>query len=167
MKKLLLASLIVLIVILNFLIIQKEVILSNGTVILMKLAPYDPRSLMQGDYMELRYEIAGQIEWDRSTFPSDGHIVVCPDNNGVAAFKRIHSSDKEVSEGEHLIRYRIRNEEIRFGVEAFFFQEGTADCYEKARYGELRVADNGDVLLTGLRDENFLLLEPDKKGKVQ
>ncbi len=41
---------------------------------------------------------------------------------------------------------------------AFFFQEGTAKEYEKARYGEFRVANNGELLLNNLRDESFNIL---------
>jgi uncharacterized membrane-anchored protein len=34
---------------------------------------------------------------------------------------------------------------------AFFFQEGTAMRYQGARYGEFRVAPDGELRLTGLR----------------
>ena len=38
----------------NVAIWQKQQTLSHGQLILLKLAPVDPRSLMQGDYMILR-----------------------------------------------------------------------------------------------------------------
>jgi uncharacterized membrane-anchored protein len=50
-----------------------------------------------------------------------------------------------------LLRYRVRNGELKFATNAFFFQEGTAKRYEGARYGEFRVAPDGELLLTGLR----------------
>ncbi|MFX7329222.1 GDYXXLXY domain-containing protein, partial [Acinetobacter baumannii] len=34
---------------------QKEMLLKEGQLVLLPLAPVDPRSLMQGDYMALRY----------------------------------------------------------------------------------------------------------------
>jgi len=40
-------------------------------------------------------------------------------------------------------------------LDAFFFQEGHAQDYTKARYGEFRVAGSGECMLTGLRDENL------------
>ena len=41
----------------NYGIFQKEEIKANGETVLLELAPVDPRSLMQGDYMRLRYAI--------------------------------------------------------------------------------------------------------------
>jgi uncharacterized membrane-anchored protein len=46
---------------------------------------------------------------------------------------------------------------VKFATNAYFFQEGTAARYEPARYGEFRVAPDGDLLLTGLRGKD---LEP-------
>jgi uncharacterized membrane-anchored protein len=45
-------------------IIEKETLLADGKLILLELAPADPRSLMQGDYMRLRYNIAENIKAD-------------------------------------------------------------------------------------------------------
>ena len=42
----------------NYSVLKKEKLLSDGHLILLKLAPVDPRSLMQGDYMRLRYDIS-------------------------------------------------------------------------------------------------------------
>lgn len=43
----------------------------------------------------------------------------------------------------------------KFATNSFFFQEGHAMDYAKARYGEFRVAGSGECILTGLRDENL------------
>ncbi|WP_351125065.1 GDYXXLXY domain-containing protein, partial [Shewanella sp. T24-MNA-CIBAN-0130] len=45
----------------NYKIFQQEQLLANGEIILFELAPVDPRSLMQGDYMALNYDIARVI----------------------------------------------------------------------------------------------------------
>lgn len=42
-------------------IVQRERILSDGRVLLLELAPVDPRSLMQGDYMALRFAAVDDI----------------------------------------------------------------------------------------------------------
>lgn len=42
-------------------IVQRERILSDGRVLLLELAPVDPRSLMQGDYMALRFAAVDEI----------------------------------------------------------------------------------------------------------
>ena len=54
--------------------------------------------------------------------------------------------------GEHRLTYRIRGRRPHIGTDAYFFQEGTADRYQRARYGEMRVAPDGAAVLVGLRD---------------
>ena len=53
---------------LNFSIVGKERQLESGKVVFLELAPVDPRSLMQGDYMALRFKIANDARpaMDRS-----------------------------------------------------------------------------------------------------
>ena len=46
----------------NFSIYQQEQQLANGDIVVFDLAPVDPRSLMQGDYMALNYQITNQID---------------------------------------------------------------------------------------------------------
>jgi uncharacterized membrane-anchored protein len=51
---------------------------------------------------------------------------------------------------------------VRIAGDAFFFQEGQAAIYQPARYGELRVAGDGDAVLVGLRDGELRPLAPDQ-----
>jgi uncharacterized membrane-anchored protein len=134
---------------LNGLIVHKEHIKSSGQVMLLKTAPRDPRSLMQGDYMALTYEIARWIQTK-----DDGFAIVKLDQNNVASFVRVHCGEP-LQAGEHLLRFRVRNGRAILGAEEFFFQEGDASLYERAPYAELRVAPSGTALLTGLRGPNF------------
>jgi uncharacterized membrane-anchored protein len=153
-------------VLVTFSIVGKERQLSSGRIVLLELAPVDPRSLMQGDYMALRYAIANQAAAallaaqrpggaQTRTQPElpnvDGHIVATLDANTVAVYRRLHGTGP-VGGDEILLRYRVRNHQLTFATNAFFFQEGTAKRYEAARYGEFRVAADGELLLTGLRD---------------
>ena len=55
-------------------------------------------------------------------------------------------------------RARVRNRRLQLATHAFFFQEGTASEYEQAKYGEFRVATNGELLLNNLRDKEFNIL---------
>jgi uncharacterized membrane-anchored protein len=136
----------------NYLIVTKEKTLANGRTMLLELAPVDPRSLIQGDYMQLRYVIARGIP--RSQLNKDkGHIVVSLDVNRVAKFVRGHGGE-DLGEGEYLLFYRNRGE-LRLGAESFMFQEGDADLYSRAKYGELKVDDSGKSVLVGLRGEDF------------
>ena len=129
---------------------KKERLLASGETLLLELAPVDPRSLMQGDYMRLDYAIARQWRQDAS-WPRDGAVVVVLDESGVAQFQR-RDQGEPLSTGERRLTYRIRRGRLRVGVDAFYFQEGLVDTYQPARYGEMRVAADGTSLLVGLRD---------------
>jgi len=54
----------------------------------------------------------------------------------------------------------MRDGRPKFATNAFFFQEGDAGLYEAARYGEFRVDDDGELLLTGLRGRALERLGP-------
>ena len=136
----------------NLAIHQRETLLTEGKVVLLELAPVDPRSLMQGDYMALDFAAARVLrdQHQQRKLPRDGRIVLRLDERGVGSFQRI-DQDAPLAPNEVVLRYRIRDQQPRFGTNAFFFQEGTADRYSAAKYGELRVAADGEAILTGLR----------------
>ena len=51
------------------------------------------------------------------------------------------------------LRYRLRGNQVWLGTNAYFFEEGSARHYERARFGEFRVdRDTGEAVLVGLRD---------------
>lgn len=61
---------------------------------------------------------------------------------------------------------RQRDGQWFIGPDAFFFEEGTGDQYESARYGEFRLQEDGSTLLVGLRDEAFTpWVTPARPGK--
>jgi uncharacterized membrane-anchored protein len=138
------------------LIIQKETTLAEGRTMLLRLIPRDPRSLMQGDYMVLRYAMVGEVQHDQ--LQSKGTLVVKLDANNVASYVRVHK-DEPLAEGEYLLAYRKRGE-LRLGAESFMFQEGHANLYATARYGELKVDKKGSSVLAGLCDSDFKPIRP-------
>jgi len=145
------------------LVAQKEYVVARGRPVLLELAPRDPRSLMQGDYMVLDYAVSREQWKDAGPRPSDGHLVLRLDEQGVGRFVRFDTPDTPLAPGEFKLRYRVRQRRVRLGAESFFFQEGHAGRYERARYGELRVADSGASVLVGLRDEQRQPLGRDKR----
>jgi uncharacterized membrane-anchored protein len=147
-----LLGLILILAFFNWSVAQKEALLRDGTPLLIELAPVDPRSLIQGDYMRLEYRIARDISGHRE-WPHDGEIVVTTGADNVAMFVRRHEAGTPLAAGEHLLVYRRRGGRIKIGTDAFFFQEGHAMRYDRAKYGELRVDASGESLLIGLRDE--------------
>jgi uncharacterized membrane-anchored protein len=133
---------------------------------LLELAPRDPRSILQGDYMVLRYSLARQI--NRKEVSEDGYVVVKLDQNNVASFVRKQQDDEKLQPNEHLLQYRIRNGVAKIATDAYFFQEQHGQYYRSARYGEVRVSDNGNAVLVGLRDAKFQVMKPvEEENTVQ
>ena len=153
-----LAAGVVILVAANYTIYRREALLSGGRVVLLELAPVDPRSLMQGDYMALRFRVTDAI-LDRARAGGanrDGFLILLLDERGVGTVARVDDRTPLAS-NEVRMRFRIRGDTVRFATDAFFFQEGTAQRYENARYGEFRLDAAGDSILTGLRGKD---LEP-------
>lgn len=144
----------------NWTIVQREQLIRDGTVARLELAPVDPRSLMQGDYMALRFQLANQA-YRRGTDrkADDGRIVVKADDKGVARYVR-HDAGEPLAAGELRMRYRVREGRVKFATNAWFFQEGHAKHYERARYGEFRVAPSGEMLLVNMLGEKLERLGP-------
>lgn len=134
------------------LVARKEQVLARGTPVLLELAPVDPRSLMQGDYMVLDYAVSREVRRSEEPGSEEGRLVLRLDENGVGRFVRRDTPGTPLAPGELLLRYKVRQGRIRLGAESFFFQEGQADHYAGAKYGELRVAGDGSSVLVGLRD---------------
>lgn len=147
-----LLNLILLLVYFNHSIVKKEELLKDGQLVLLELAPVDPRSLMQGDYMALRYKISDNIHSE--DIPKRGFCVVRLDSSGIAGKIRFQEDVTPLNESEHLIEYTAPDKwNVNIGAESFFFQEGQAGKYEKAKYGGVKVDKDGNSLLIGLYDE--------------
>jgi uncharacterized membrane-anchored protein len=141
-------------------VMQKENVLKNGQLVLLELAPKDPRSLMQGDYMSLQYSIGA----DRyKGIPETGYFVLHLDHNGVGTIDRFQMEASAVADGELLLKYDAWGRKT--GAEVYFFQEGDAQKYGKAKYGGLKIDKHGNSILTGLFDEEFRLIKPDGTEK--
>ena len=143
-----LIGLITVLVAVNGGIFAKERIRANGQVIFLELAPVDPRSLMQGDYMALRFEITNNLSAE-----APGSAPLSVDERGIATL------NPSPAAADLRIRYRVRNGQVWLGTNAYFFQEGTAQRYEAARFGEFRVdRESGEAVLVGLADGDLKTL---------
>jgi uncharacterized membrane-anchored protein len=139
----------------NALVVDKERVIAEGTPMLLELAPADPRSLIQGDYMRLDYAITRQLADSARRWPATGKVVVSLDERGVARFVRRHDSGTALRPAEHLLVYRARGGRVRVGTDAFHFEEGRSAAFTGARYGELRVGRSGTSVLVALRDAQW------------
>lgn len=158
---LIIANLILLLGYFNWSVYQKEQTLKDGQLVLLQLAPVDPRSLMQGDYMRLNYKEASSDLPDKQT-DTRGYAILRTDSNQVGEIVRLQNTLEPVNDNELVIRYKIINRRLFLGAESFFFEEGQDTLYQKAVYGGLKVDDKGQSLLVGLYDEDFHLIQSDK-----
>ena len=75
----------------NFSIWRTEQALASGQEVILELAPVDPRSLMQGDYMALNFALGEHIRpLLGDDKPATGHAVIRTNAQGVAQFARAH-----------------------------------------------------------------------------
>jgi len=153
-------TLVVILAAANTAILDRERVVAEGTTMLLRLAPRDPRSLLQGDYMALDYAIAREVaSAAQKRDVLDGVAVVALDESGEATFVRIDDGGG-AGTSRRLLRFRKRGDTVRVASDAYFFEEGTADAFESARFGELRVDADGDAVLVGLRDAEGRRLGP-------
>ena len=129
----------------NWQIAAKERLRTSGDSILLELAPVDPRSLMQGDYMALNFAIARQLPSEK-----DGVAVLRLDEKGVGRFVHLDSGSG-LAPGEVRLKYRIRQGSPWIGTNGFFFHEGDAQRYAAAKFGVFKTNTAGDAMLVDLR----------------
>ena len=147
-------------VLFNISIYDREQTIANGETVFLQLAPLDPRSLMQGDYMQLRYAVERVAPVDRlEDHERRGYLVLRGDARNVALFVRFHDGEP-LGQNEILVRFHKRFNRIRVVPDAFFFQEGDGDVYADAEYGVFKFDDRGRYLLVGLADDERVLIEP-------
>lgn len=124
----------------------------------LKLAPIDPRSLMQGDYMILNYEIVDEawnkiyeIEDRENKTLKNGFIAVKLNKDNVAIFKDVV---KQPDNNPDLlyIAFKSNGYQLKINADSFFFQEGNVHLYENARYSKVVLIKN-TLRLVDLVDE--------------
>lgn len=141
-------SLVAVLVVANVGIWQKERLIAHGEPVLVALEPVDPRSLMQGDYMRLGFRVpqVGGVPLGRRPL-----VVARLDDRGVATIER-EDDGTPLQPGELRIELTPKDGRWILVTDAWFFEEGEATRWERARFGEFRVMPDGKALLVGLRD---------------
>ena len=160
---LVLVNLVVVLALFNWSVMQKETTLENGELVLLQLAPVDPRSLMQGDYMRLNYAISQVPQPD--SLPSRGYVVVRVDADSVAQLVRYQPEKTPLAAGDQLIKYHKADWAVHIGAESYFFEEGQADLFAGAEFGGLKVDAQGNSILVGLYKEDHRLIRPGSSGR--
>jgi len=156
---------------------SRDRLAAEGREIFLELAPVDPLSLFQGQYMRVRFAV------EREGLPLIDEIniegkraVLKLDERGIATFGGVEENN-DLGPDEVLFRGHLRkmeNREMRRQPGAdpgeplsghyvkleipqrdFLFKENTEDRYESAKYGVFRVGEGGDYMLMDLADENL------------
>lgn len=149
----------------NFSIVQKERFLSAGDAVILRLAPVDPRSLMQGDYMVLEFEVERPLRealYQNNSKPRRKGRMVLREHGGENLFARLDDGSS-LSAGEKLLAYTVEDyNRIKIGGGSFFFEEGLARFYDRARYALIKVDANGKAIIAGLLDANKKALNKER-----
>lgn len=141
-------------------IIALNKVREDGQTVYLDLRPVDPRALMLGDYMRLRYAEERVPEgMDIDDLPPKGAFVMTLNENNVGRFSHLDSKAK-IASNQVKFNYTRTNRSLTFGAPRFYFENGTAETYENASYGVFKVSPAGKAILVNLADEEFKTLRP-------
>ena len=111
----------------------REVALRTGTEVVLQTVPVDPRSLLQGDYAILDYEIARLPDWMDGFSEGRTVYVVLQEERDVWTSSSYTEERSRVA-GEVFIKGRIdRIGHADFGIGTYFVPEGTGRIVERAQ----------------------------------
>jgi len=147
-KAFILAAVLLQVFVLAFMAGEREYILANGEIIHLRTAPIDPRDLFRGDYVRLNYEISRVTVGD-VTDAADVkklkkgekvYVLLREGPNGL--YEYVDARLEEPKEGVFLTgrttyphRRLVRGAPIwlKYGIEAFFVEQGKGRAIEKRR----------------------------------
>jgi len=131
---------------------QKEALIAQGRPVFIELGPVDPRSLMQGDYMRIAFrlppDLIRTLALRRDTIRP--RVVGRIDARGVVELQGLDQG-LPLASGDIAIELTRRGNGWTVVTDAWYFKEGEAERWARARYGEFRVDANGRALLVGMR----------------
>lgn len=141
----------------NGLIWQKESLIAQGRPVFVSLAPVDPRSLIQGDYMRIAYALPSVPVVDGIIGPWQRRPRVegAVDARGVLGPARLLSPDDAPTPGLQVLELSPVNGRWTLVSDAWYFAEGQEPVFRTAAYGEFRVMPDGRALLVGLADKDL------------
>lgn len=160
--------LIVLVIILQFGFLgyqtaSSERLLATGSVVKLELQPIDPRSMLQGDYVQLSYTISQlpdeiDRELDDQSFRGRIQIVLSKNEQGLHEFNRIYSDGEPLKSSEIVINGKRDtyswNNQIDYGIENYFVAEGTGlEVERNAHFAYVRIGNNGNAILERLSEK--------------
>ncbi|PNL93069.1 beta-carotene 15,15'-monooxygenase [Aggregatibacter aphrophilus] len=167
-----LAVVLLILIPLNYKVQQFEDVLATGKPVVLKIAPVDPRSLMQGDYMALSYAILNDIRANlnesedgvilakEKKHPSKVYALIHQDEQGVATLCRVEDSlPNDFKDCVANVYLPVNNFKWlpELPSQEYFLAEGKGQHYAQAEYAEYRFKD-GILLLARLLDKDLKAL---------
>ncbi|MBL8314975.1 MAG: GDYXXLXY domain-containing protein [Rubrivivax sp.] len=152
-----LASGLLVLTVANLGIWQKESLIAHGQPVFVALAPVDPRSLMQGDYMQLNFRLPATAMIAGLARAQRPRAVMRRDAQGVATPVRLDDGTPLAAD-ELRIELTPKDGRWILVTDAWFFAEGEASRWAAARFGEFRVDADGRALLVNLRGADLKAL---------
>ncbi len=134
----------------------RQVALTEGREVTLQTAPVDPRSLFQGDYAILDYEIA-EIPRHLAEQPAGARVYVtleeCGDVWCAVAYTRSEPESAEV----YISGVINANRRLDFGIGTFFVPEGTGHIVEEAEDVKVVVSlgDGGQAVIKSVLVDGF------------
>lgn len=130
----------------------REIALRTGTEVVLQTVPVDPRSLLQGDYAILDYEIARLPDW-MDAFSAGRTVYVALREERDVWTSTAYTDERRRVAGEVFIKGRIdRIGHADFGIGTYFVPEGTGHIVERARDVKVVVSvdRNGNAVIKDL-----------------
>ncbi len=148
------------------LIIRQELIIRHGEITILETRPIDPRDLLRGEYVILRYAIENDAKVREAARKDDVdgskiYIELEENRNGVATVKTVYTEKPKNMDGLFIIG-EVRQGAVRFpSLEQYYVPEGSGTPIENLNkiYVEISLK-NGKSRIVRLLDESLNEINP-------
>ena len=166
------------------LIFKNEWHLKHSQSIYVRLQPVDPRSILQGDYMRLNYQLyfapqnsnlenTTEQNTNQQNINQEDHIFsghyfdqIIQNKSSIVTYveldpqRRVIHTSFEPLQNVQVQRLVLQNPNNRYTMlypasKSFLFAEGLAECYQQAEYAEFKVDEQGNAILTALKGDQL------------
>lgn len=175
------------------LIFKNEWHLKHSQSIYVRLQPVDPRSILQGDYMRLNYQLyfapqnsnlenTTEQNTNQQNINQEDHIFsghyfdqIIQNKSSIVTYveldpqRRVIHTSFEPLQNVQIQRLVLQNPNNRYTMlypasKSFLFAEGLAECYQQAEYAEFKVDERGNAILTALKGNQLQDLGCEKQA---
>jgi uncharacterized membrane-anchored protein len=125
----------------------------TGIGYLIKCKPVDPRDLLSGDYVSLRYEISTLPEKFQRLDYEKREVFVTLQRSGSGGWEVQDVATEPPAGGVPYLKGRGDGGEIKYGIERYYVPEGKGRNVPSDLYAEIAIHGGGVAQLRGLYSE--------------